>query len=910
MPFDEISRNPVSKKIARNNYGGVALCVSAIFATLIIGCDLVSFATNATYGVLGWFVYVGFAALFAIGLTKIFGKKIRMNRRFAVLGGMIIFALFTAIHLAFTHPQLRAGAVFSDYLTEGFSKGNRTPGGLVFALPTYALFAICELEGSLIILAVLFLICASLITTHIVSSGAEKSAVTLVESEFEIEKVNTKKSSDDYKKVSKDLQAALDAKYQDLLQQQSARRMAAGKSQLGLNNLPPKATAGAIHGNPVPLKTLQQEPNAQDQINIWSTDAANTFNAGLGQAFGGQNSLNQQAALPSSGLFGAPSATFNQAQSGYSPSQQFNPSPFGSQTYTSPLPTTPNSFWSNATVPTAPPEATDINQDRLSRKLDRARARSGMSLDDKINARAAASKTDRSRQPELAGVQTSMEIKPQPKPYKPRQYVKPPISLISTESTSLSQFHQDALEKQKILDAKLHEFGVNAKVTGFTVAPAVTRFEIQLASGTRVQQIEQLSKDFSIVLGTSQTRLQLVEGKNAIGIEVPNKTIGMVSIKDILASSEFSQSKNPLTIAIGKNLNDDIVTADISAMPHLLVAGSTGTGKSVCLNTLLVSLMYRAHPDEVKLLLVDPKQVELNQYNDGPHMLVPSAITDVKQAINALKWLETEMRRRYAVLKDNGVNNIGLYHSLPAYKNGTIERMPYIIMVVDEVADLMLQGKKEVEQSIQSLSSLARACGIHLILATQRPSTDIITGVIKTNFVVRMAFQTANRHDSATVINDIGAEKLVGKGDMLYMKESKLNRVQCAFIHLREAIAVMDFIRRNNEAEFDHEIEDIILNGPPAQNNAANGFGDADLARGKAGEDPLFVQILKWLVREENITRTASISSIQRNFNVGFSRAGRIIDQLAEAGYISSEGGKKVRNVLVSKHEVDAAYGE
>jgi len=488
--------------------------------------------------------------------------------------------------------------------------------------------------------------------------------------------------------------------------------------------------------------------------------------------------------------------------------------------------------------------------------------------------------------------------------------------LIRTESSNLSEFHIEAMEKQKLLDEKLMEFGVNAKVTSFTVAPAVTRFEIQLSSGVRVAQVEQLSKDISYVLGSTQVRLELIEGKNAIGVEVPNKSVGLVSIKDILASSDFSNSKNPLTVAIGKNLNDDVVVGDISTMPHLLIAGSTGSGKSVCLNALLTSLLFRAHPDEVKLILVDMKRVELNMYNSIPHMLIPSAIKDLPQVINALKWMEHEMRRRYDVLEGQGVNNIGLYHSLPSYKDGALERMPYIIMVIDEAADLLTRGKKEVEASIQSLSSLARACGIHIVLATQRPSVDVITGVIKTNFTVRIAFKVSSRGDSTTIIGDSGAEKLVGRGDMLYVKESKSQRVQGAYIELEETRKVMNFLRENNAAEFDAELENIILNGLPENNgrggdgSAAMGFGDADFVRGKAGQDPLFVQILKWMVREDNVTRTVSISNIQRNFNVGFARAGRIIDQLADAGYVSSGGGTKARNVLVTQYDVDNAYGE
>lgn len=913
MQYDEISRNAIPKKSRRNNnYKGTIICVTAVMMLLCVAFNAASSITNIIYGILGWFSYAVLLVLFAVGLMINFKKKIKIHPRFVILGGLMLFALFTAVHLAFTHAQLKNSIEFKDYLVNCFKPDGRTPGGIVFALPTYILFAVCQLEGSFVLLGVLFIICASMIAAHVVTTGNEKPAVTLAENQFEIEQSETKKPNNDYKKASKELQATLDAKYQEMLRKQSATRIAAGKSELGLNNAMPKSAANAIYDNPVPLGSLQpiNEVSAPEQINQWSTEAAQKFNAGmnypafgqqLGQssAFGGQQQFNQQFGA------GQPAVTFNQGTA-------FNQGmAFGSgQSFQSQPPYNPQQF--------ADKVPADIAQDRVNRRLERAKQRLGMAgnLDDRINARG----TGTSRGGLAStGEQISMEVKPQKLPYKPRHYIKPPLSLIRTESTSLAIFHQDALERQKLLDIKLKEFGVNANVTGFTVAPAVTRFEVQLETGARVAHVEQLSKDISYALGSKQIRLEIVEGKNAIGIEVPNKAVGLVSLKDILASTEFTGSKSPLTIAIGKNLDADCVTGDISTMPHLLIAGSTGTGKSVCLNTLLISLLYRAHPDEVKLLLVDPKCVELNQYNDGPHMLIPSAITNVKQAINALKWLEYEMRRRYDILRANGVNNVGLYHALPAYQSGSpeLERLPYIVMVIDEAADLLQQGKKDVEASIQSLSSLARACGIHIILATQRPSTDVITGVIKNNFVVRMAFQVANRHDSATIINDTGAEKLVGRGDMLYIEKSNCQRIQCAFVELSEATAVMNFIRRNNEADFDYELENIILNGLPNNNNAGADINSeskigngSDIARGKAGQDELFVPILKWMVREDNITKTISISNIQRHFNVGFARAGRIIDQLAEAGYVSSGAGTKARSVLVNQQEVDEAYGE
>ncbi|MCL2587094.1 MAG: DNA translocase FtsK, partial [Firmicutes bacterium] len=505
--------------------------------------------------------------------------------------------------------------------------------------------------------------------------------------------------------------------------------------------------------------------------------------------------------------------------------------------------------------------------------------------------------------------QSQMESLPEKqKIHKRNKYNRPPIDLIRSESTNLLTAQQEALSKQHLLDNKFKEFGVSAKVTNFTVAPSVTRFEVQLDTGTRVSDVTRLETDIAYTLGSPYVRIEsTIEGKNAIGIEVPNKSVGMVSIKDLVQSREFQNHKSALAVAIGKNVNDELVIADIATMPHLLIAGSTGSGKSVMLNTILTSLLFRAHPDDVKLILVDMKRVELNMYNEAPHMLVPKAIKEVAQTINALKWMQIEMTRRYDVLEGQGVNNIALYQSLPAYQSGQLERMPYIVMVIDEAADLLARGKKEVEDAIKSLSALARACGIHIILATQRPSVDVITAVIKTNFPVRIAFKVGSRGDSQTIINDSGAEKLVGRGDMLFVKEGYSQRVQGAFIELEETRRVMNFIRENNLSDFDIDLEDLILNGPPVDNNAA--FGDNDLQRGKA-QDPYFVPILKWIVREDNLQKTVSISNMQRQFSLGFSRAGKIMDQLTGMGYVSLGNGSKARDVIITREEVERLYGE
>lgn len=470
-------------------------------------------------------------------------------------------------------------------------------------------------------------------------------------------------------------------------------------------------------------------------------------------------------------------------------------------------------------------------------------------------------------------------------------YTSPPLACIRTESTDLSDMHIIAQNQSILLDSKLKEFGVNAKVKSFTVSQSATLFEIHLANGTRVAQVTKLEKDIAYVLGTPSIRLEVaIEGKNAIGVEVSNREQGIISIRDILQSKEFVNHKSPLAAVIGKNIHDQCIIADITSMPHLLIAGSTGSGKSVCINSIIMSLLYRVHPDDVKLILVDLKRVELSLYNNIPHMLFSRVICEVQQTISVLEWLQLEMARRYRVLESNGINNISLYHAMPGYKTKQIEQMPFIVMIIDEAADLMQRAKDKVEPVIKSLSSLARACGIHIIMATQRPSADVITGVIKANFPTRISFRVMSRGDSTSIIGESGAEKLIGRGDMLYMHEGRIQRVQGAFVDLNEARQATEYIRANYETNFEYGLEKLILDGQHSVLLMA---------------DSVLLPILEWLVRDDNITKTASVAGIQRQFNFGFSRAGQIIDRLAAQGFVSEANGSKVREVLVTKEEVE-----
>jgi len=893
MLDENISREkPQNKKVKKKRKSsrigniGLGLCCLALVLGIMTACSWPRVISAGVYGLFGLYTYAMLFSLFFVGISMKLSRRYSINKKYIICASIMLFALFTAVHLVVTQGELKS-MLFGKYMEHGFSR--ITPGGVLFGIPAFVVWNIFDgIIGSSIVLGGIFIIATAFLMTFVISKHGVNKVIKKKNPVAEIEYENAEAAALSYPEAHKEMKARVEQKYQELLQKQGRIKLDKQKSELGLTapSIIGAATRTAIYDSAVPIDKLAPQgiSGYTDELTQMSTEAAGKFMAGV-------QGLQQP--------FYAEGARFpNEVRSSYSAP---------TYPYTAPNAPTPMMYSPGAPVPASSPWTPPTNSPVFYQPLINYSPSADPQPDEPVytpttRARKNLNSSIAPGQTQLDGVMAATKQKP----FKPRRYIKPTIDLIRTESTDLSDFHADAANKQAMLDAKLKEFGVNAKVTSFTVAPAITRFEVQLGLGTRANDVYRLDPDFQYVLGTTDVRMENVPGKNAIGIEVPNKKVGCVSIKDILASKEWATSKNPLSVAIGKNLNDEIVIGDISSMPHLLIAGSTGSGKSVCINTVLTSLIYRAHPDDVKLLLVDMKLVELNMYNEIPHMLIPRSIGDIQQAINALKWMQNEMQRRYKILETNRFNHISQYHALPSYQNGQIERMPYIIMVIDEAADLIHNGKKDVEDAIKRLSALARACGIHIILATQRPSVDVITAVIKTNFPVRIGFKVNSQGDSRTIINEVGGEKLVGRGDMLFSKEGRIQRVQGAYIEVEEARRVMNFVRENNECEFDSELEDLILNGPPPE-NAASGFGDGPAAA--RNQDPLYVPVLRWLVRDDNLNRTASISGIQRQFGLGFGRAGKIIDQLSSAGYVSGGNGVKVREVLISKDEVDNIYG-
>ena len=481
-----------------------------------------------------------------------------------------------------------------------------------------------------------------------------------------------------------------------------------------------------------------------------------------------------------------------------------------------------------------------------------------------------------------------------------KEYHYPPLKLLKRgDGKSQGDSDEHLRKTAKKLQDTLHNFGVNVTVTNVSCGPTVTRYELQPEMGVKVSKIVNLADDIKLNLATPDIRIEApIPGKAAVGIEVPNKENHAVMLRELLQSQDFQTAKSKLAFAVGKDIAGKPVVTDIAKMPHLLIAGATGSGKSVCINTLIVSILYKAKPEEVKLIMIDPKVVELSVYNGIPHLLIP-VVTDPKKAAGALNWAVTEMMGRYNTFAEFGVRNLQEYNRkvddmrIPEGEERP-ERMPQIVIVVDELADLMMVAPGEVEDAICRLAQLARAAGIHLIIATQRPSVNVITGLIKANMPSRIAFSVSSGVDSRTILDMNGAEKLLGKGDMLFYPQGyqKPARLQGAFVSDEEVSAIVDFLADKNpgtqyNAQIEQQVNTVSL--------SAGGASSGD------DRDVYFVDAGKFIIEKEK----ASIGMLQRMFKIGFNRAARIMDQLCDAGVVGPEEGTKPRKVLMSQEQFE-----
>lgn len=490
-----------------------------------------------------------------------------------------------------------------------------------------------------------------------------------------------------------------------------------------------------------------------------------------------------------------------------------------------------------------------------------------------------------------------------PKIKEHHRYVAPTLDLLFDVKSDNTELQESVQKKAQVLEAALETFNINAKVTRIVVGPSVTRYELEMPVGVPVKKILAHQDDIALNLASNgDIRIEApIPGRSVVGIEVPNDKITTIGIKEILSSKEFQEAKSPLSFALGKEISGAIRICNLEKMPHLLVAGATGSGKSVCLNSIIISMLYKASPEDLKLILIDPKRVEFSMYNGLPHLMLPNVITETEKAVNSLTWAINEMERRFGLFQEAKARNLAEYNSTQQVLSGQAEKLPLIVIIIDELADLMMLAKKEIEEKIMRLAQKARAAGIHLILATQRPSVNVITGTIKANFPSRIAFAVTSFVDSKTILDSAGAEKLLGKGDMLYAPsdQAEPTRIQGCYIDGKEVENVVEFVKSNNNYDFDMEVANDVVNAP-------KGYGGNPFAHNPDQSDELLPYALKLFIENGQ----ASITMLQRRFRIGFSRAANLVDEMEQKGYVGPAEGSKQRPVFMTMEEYREIFGD
>ncbi len=503
-----------------------------------------------------------------------------------------------------------------------------------------------------------------------------------------------------------------------------------------------------------------------------------------------------------------------------------------------------------------------------------------------------------SKQAEVAAAQVAEEIEQAKQVVKP-EYCFPPINLLNPPSRSNAKGTDEMRENSRRLNETLQSFKIDAHIINVTRGPSVTRYEVELDKGVRLNKLTVVADDIALSLGAPSVRIAPVPGKiSVVGIEVPNRAVTMVSLREVIDSPEFASSKSKSSFAVGKDIGGSCIIGNIAKMPHMLIAGTTGSGKSVCMNSLIISLLYKAGPEDVKLIMVDPKMVELANYNGIPHLMIP-VVTDPKKAAGSLQWAVTEMMRRYKTMSDAGVRDLESFNSIVTAEGG--EKVPQLIVIIDELADLMLVAAKEVEDSICRIAQMGRAAGIHLVIATQRPSADVITGLMKANIPSRIAFSVASAMESRIILDTQGAEKLVGKGDMLFapIGSGKPLRVQGCFVTDAEVEAVTSYVKENYVADYDQSVMADIEKKAQQTGKKPSAAADIEPSADELDGDEMLPAAVDVILE----TGQASVSMLQRRLKLGYARAARIVDEMEEKGIVGAFQGSKPREILITKEQ-------
>lgn len=868
-------------KLSKRTSWGIAVLACSIFILFCLIINFLPFIRSFVLGTFGLSAYPVLIVTAIIGIILISNKRYSIAKNYVISVCVLYFILICVLQTALTNI---AGLGMGEYLANVYS-AKTTAGGVLAGIFAYGFGNLFNYVGAYILFAIGAIVCVAFMIDYFLKMKDYKKINSRtvsypIEKESRLQKaketvtvtnqVEKKHSLFEHFKKNKEenetpINITLDAN----------REMATStvSHSVSAENQMAEEIFGGDY-NSLVGKSHENTQHNEDTFTI--EDFINKANQNSYENFNKQNDNSSQ---------------FNYNQPKPQKFQPQNSTPFNAELKLEPLESKPEPI----------NDAFDENGgesilDNLNKMINEVPTSVAPPINDYGNIK------DETKSTQLEMQQTKPTPNPTTTYRRPSPYVRPPISMLTTQTSKLDGNEADLKRKAQILEETLESFKISATVVGITRGPAVTRYEIQMPAGISVKKITQHSDDIAMMMQSyGGVRIEApIPGKNLVGIEIPNEKIATIGLNDIINSPEFHNSKSPLTVALGKDIAGSIKVCDLAAMPHLLVAGSTGSGKSVCLNVILISLLYKLGVDDLRLILIDPKRVEFTSYNGLPHLLTPEVICQPKQALNAFDWAITEMENRFDTFQRLRVRDINEYNSLEAVYKGKEPKLPRIVIIVDELADLMMMARKDLEDKIMRIAQLSRAAGIHLILATQRPSVNVITGTIKANLPSRIAFAVNNFADSNTIINQGGAEKLLGKGDMLYAPQNLPEpvRIQCPFISNTEVLNIVDFIKNNNESDFDSERTSQILDGKGNNNGGVNG-DDADGIE----YDPILPKALLDFIR----AGTGSISAIQRRYSVGYARAARIVDQMEQAGFISApDGTNKNRQILID----EAKYNE
>lgn len=931
---------------------GIILLVGSLVLLLCISTGFLSFIRKAFLGAFGLAIYPLLLVAAIAGVLLLCKKKVVIGKVFVISIIGIFFMVLNILQLALTDVTAYN---FADYVSYVYS-AKLTPGGVLSGVVVYGLSSLFKIVGAYIVLAVLIGLFVVLIVDKFLKQK-EYNELNMRTMSFPLVENNSSHIRTPVNTLAKEKtpgqmvepeekeqivsqpqpKLTIEAKLQKMREQREREQAANPLNNLHLSREPVLGNdkmAEKIFGSDF-INSVKQKSQSTQNIqnnNFGYNRPANQFNDfvsnGRPKSFVHEDN---QFAKPTPAKFEYDNRNSSQyddymskppQRSDYIVNQQNNQQtvqnnyrndisqdPYDPRPASKPIPIKPQNMSPVNPYVNNSKDAMTLTDEDLDEIFGKKSPSKEQSFDNSLSY--GVKKNDNTPKHEQMKMPQTEPTKSKMAQYrKPSPYVKPPLELLTVKSESLVGNEQD--EYYATLAASLEEtldsFKIPAKVVSITHGPAVTRYEVQMPTGIPVKRITSFADDIAMNLrAKGHIRIETpIPGKNLVGVEVPNEKIATVGLKDIIESPEFKNAKSPLTFALGKDIVGSSKVCGLESMPHLLVAGSTGSGKSVCLNVVLISFLYRLGPDDLRILLIDPKRVEFSMYNGIPHMLTATAITEPKQANNALSWAIREMERRLKLLQDFGVQKIEDYNNLEVVYKGQQEKLPRIVIIIDELADLMMVAKKDIEDKIKRLTQLARAVGIHLIVATQRPSVDVITGTIKSNIPSRIAFAVTNYVDSKTILDQGGAENLLGRGDMLYGPRDLVEpiRIQCPFISGEEIKNIVNFVRTNNSVYFDEDLAKEIV----SDSSGGNGGGAAggDEGDGESEFDPLLPIALKDFIDAKG----GSISAIQRRHSVGFARAARIVDQMERAGFIApSDGSSKTRQVLIDEEKYRELFG-